>query len=229
VRQRGLSLALLALALSGCGKAKEEPTPGPSAAAPAPEPRSFDAPASPAPRPLAVGQWARLRLVRPAEPPSRVTFRVTGKEGDAHWVEVESNTPRGTVVIGALVGEEARKGLTRSAVRKVKIMRGEGASEELTGPAIDAAYPLVEEHLGAIGQPDVGESERADVKVPAGAFAGCYLRSIERAGTDPGTKTKIWTHPAVPVIGFARAEGTAGKRFTMELLEMGEDGAKSAF
>jgi hypothetical protein len=215
--------------VSGCGKAKEESKPGPSAAAPAPEPRSFPAPASATQRPLAVGQWARLRLVRPAEPPSRVTFRVTGKEGDAHWIEVESNSARGTVVIGALLGEEARRGLTRSAVRKLKMKRGDGASEELTGPAIDAAYPLVEEHLGAIGQPDVAEAERADVNVPAGSFAGCYLRSIERAGTDPGTKTRIWTHPAVPIIGFARAEGTAGKRFTMELVEMGEEGAKSAF
>jgi len=231
VRSARLSFLLVALVAAGCSKAKEEPKPGPSAAAPAPpEARSFPAPESPAPKPLAVGQWARLRVVRPAEPPSRVTFRVTGKEGDAFWVEVESNTARGTSVVGALVGDEARKGLTRGAVRKVKLKRADGTSVDLSGPAIDPMYPLVEESLGAFGHPDVTEADRAEIKVPAGTFAGCYLRSVERAGLDAGTKTKVWTHPAVPVIAFARAEGMAGgKSFTMELMDMGEEGAKSAF
>jgi hypothetical protein len=226
------ALLLVALVALGCdGKKSEGSAPAGPAATEAkakPAPKEYPSPAAFELKPLAVGQWLRMVVKTTAQPPAQTFVRVVGKEGDAFWLEIEANTPTGTTVVQLLVDEGARKNFQKSAIKKLRIKQGLAPVEEFVGPAITAAASAVDTHAALLAQPSQEKAERADAAVPAGTFKGCYVHDVDAEANGAAGKTKTWSHPAVPIVGFVRSEGSAGGRAVVtELLEMHDEGAKS--
>jgi hypothetical protein len=240
--QRSFSVLLvLALAAFGCESKKTDgaaPTPAgnaPAEATPASTPgstteakKSYSSPEKFDLVPLAVGQWIRMLVKTPGQPPAQTYIRIVGKEGDAFWYEIESNTPNGTTVLQFLIEESARLNFSKGAVKKMKMKVGLAPIQELSGPAMVAVSAITDNYVSLISKPDVDKAERADANVNAGEFKGCYVHEIEQNVLGTIMKVKSWNHPAVPINGFVRSEGTAdGANTTTELWEMHMEGAKS--
>lgn len=179
--------------------------------------------------PLAVGQWLRMLVTTKGQPPAQTFVRIVGKEGDAFWYEIESNTPNGTTVVQFLMDEASRANFSKGAIKKMKMKVGLGPVQEFSGATLAAASAVTDSYVSLIGKPNLDKAERADVTVTAGEFKGCYVHEIEQSVMGISMKVKSWNHPAVPINGFVRSEGvTNGIPTATELYEMHMDGAKSA-
>lgn len=235
---------VLALAAFGCESKKPEeeasapasnPVPGatPEAATKSTNAAKAEKKSYPAPDkfdivPLAVGQWVRLLVKTVGQPPSQTFIRIVGKEGDAFWYEIEANTPNGTTVIQFLMDEASRGNFSSSSIKKMRVKVGLAPVQEMSGPALAAAGAIMDNYVSLIGKPNLDKAERADATVGAGEFKGCYVHEIEQNILGTAVKVKSWNHPAVPINGFVRSEGTTnGQKTTTELTEMHMDGAKS--
>ena len=178
--------------------------------------------------PLAVGQWVRLLVTTKGQPPAQTFVRIVGKEGDAFWYEIESNTPNGTTVVQFLMDEASRANFSKNAIKKMKMKVGLGPVQEFSGATLAAASAVTDSYISLIGKPNLDKAERADVTVTAGEFKGCYVHEIEQSVMGISVKVKSWNHPAVPINGFVRSESaTNGIPTATELFEMHMDGAKS--
>lgn len=242
VTRSSTALLVLALATLGCESKKPDgaapaPAANPNATAEAAA-KSTNAPATgkksyPAPDkfdivPLAVGQWVRMAVTTEGQPPSQTFIRIVGKEGDAFWYEIESNTPTGTTIIQFLMDEASRSNFSKGAIKKIKMKMGAGPVQEFSGPTLAAVSALTDNYASLIGKPNVDKAERAEVTVNAGEFKGCYVHEIDQNIMGMSMKLKSWNHPAVPINGFVRSEGMAnGSKTTTELHEMHLEGAKS--
>ncbi|MBK8259393.1 MAG: hypothetical protein IPK82_42900 [Polyangiaceae bacterium] len=236
---------LLALSLAGCGSkepsgspattaapgAKPAPTGVSTGASPGASPgaKSYPAPTNFDLIPLAVGQWIRLLVKTAGEPPMPTVIKIVGKEGNAFWCEIEQDAPSGKTVLQFLMDESGRNDFKSTSIKRLKIKAGNGAVQELSGAALAASGALTDKFIQLIGKPKVDNAQRADATVAAGEFKGCYLHEYDQKILGISMKIKSWNHPAVPINGFVRSEGTAnGKPTTTELVEMHLDGAKSA-
>lgn len=234
---------VLAVTLAGCGGGEEKggakagpSAGGPSAAAPASAgagaagAKEFPAPSAWELRPLAVGQWIRVRMTVQGDPPTDLQFKIVGKEGNAFWYEVESSSAKGSSVIQVLLDEGIRRGYQPgSTIKKARVKAPGAPVQELSGPTLAMASKVVDDQIGLLGPPDLAKSPRADATTPVGTFRGCFVREDNKTVYGVSMKMKTWYHPEVPVMGFVRAEGqSGGKPTTMELLEVHETGAKSA-
>ncbi len=179
--------------------------------------------------PLAVGQWARMLVTTKGLPPAQTFVRIVGKEGDAFWYEIESNTPNGTTVVQFLMDEASRANFSKGAIKKMKMKVGLGPVQEFSGAALAAVSAVTDSYISLIGKPNLDKADRADVTVNAGEFKGCYVHEIDQSVMGISMKVKSWNHPAVPINGFVRSEGEAnGIPSVTELYEMHMDGAQSA-
>jgi len=237
------ALLVLAFAAFGCESKKPDgAAPPPSANAPNANPEAaakttnapetgkksfpasdkFDLPA------LAVGQWVRMLVTTAGQPPAQTFVRIVGKEGDAFWYEIESNTPTGTTIVQFLMDEASRTNFSKGAIKKMKMRVGTGPVQEFSGPTLAAVSAVTDNYISLIGKPNLDKAERADATVNAGEFKGCYVHEIEQNIMGMSMKVKSWNHPAVPINGFVRSESiTDGNKVTTELYEMHLDGAKS--
>lgn len=239
------TLLVFAVAALGCESKKPDGASPPpannatSTASPGAGAKATTAPASdkksyPSPNdfnlvPLAVGQWIRLAINTEGQPPSQTFIRIIGKEGNAFWCEIEQNMPSGTTVIQFLMDEASRNDFKPNSIKKLKLSVNKGPVQELTGPALAASGAMTEKYLRMIGKPDLSKAARGDATVGAGEFKGCYQHEYDETILGVTMKIKSWNHPAVPINGLVRSEGTAdGKKTTTELIEMHLDGAKSA-
>ncbi|MDC3961175.1 hypothetical protein [Polyangium jinanense] len=241
------SLSLLfALVALGCQNKQESPEKAPAQEAPETKPsttkprekraarpvQEYPAAESFALKPLAVGQWIRFAVESKGVPPSQVFVRIVGKEGEAFWYEIEANTPTGTTISQFLVENAASKGFDKNAIRKMRTKADTGPVQEQTEPrdAILKAAESVEEFAAILNPPpDFAKVERKEAKVTAGLFQGCFVYEAEHEEGGVKTKETVFRHPAVPITGFVRSEGTRGSAaVTKELLELHESGARSA-
>lgn len=240
------ALLVLALCAFGCESKKTDsnaPSPasnpapdgtGANAAAKAPnagtgDKKSFASPDKFEIAPAAVGQWVRMIVKTAGQPPAQTYVRIVGKEGDLFWYEIESNTPNGTTVIQFLIEDATKSGFSKGSIKKLKMKAGTGPVQEFSGPAMMAVSAMTENYMHLIGRPNLDKAERGDATVNAGEFKGCYIHNIEQSILTMSMKLKSWNHPAVPINGFVRSEGTVnGAQTTTELFEMHMDGAKSA-
>lgn len=234
VPRSSAALLILGLAALGCEtKAPSDspvtPPEKPAANATAAGKKSFPAAAKFDVVPPAVGQWVRMLVITKGLPPAQTFVRIVGKEGDAFWYEIESNTPNGTTVIQFLMDEASRANFSKGAIKKLKMKVGLAPVQEFSGPALAAASAVMDSYVSLIGKPNLDKAERADVTVNAGEFKGCYVHEIDQSVMGVSMKVKSWNHPAVPINGFVRSEGDAnGSDTTTELFEMHMEGAKSA-
>ncbi|MBK9264305.1 MAG: hypothetical protein IPM54_31450 [Polyangiaceae bacterium] len=238
------SIALLALALAafGCESKKTEgaassPAAPSATTTPAPGTKSADGAAKksfPSPDkfdivPLAVGQAVRMLVTTPGQPPSQTFVRVVGKEGDAFWYEIESNTPTGTTIVQFLMEDAMRTNFSKTSIKKLRMKMGLGPVQEFSGATLAAVGNIADSYVALLGKPNLDKAERADATVKAGEFKGCYVHEIDQSLMGMSMKIKSWNHPAVPINGFVRSEGTVnGNATTTELVDMQMEGAKSA-
>jgi len=237
VTRSSTAVLVLSLITGGCEAKKPDASPTP-AAKPTPNATSETAANAknsyPAPTkfdvvPLAVGQWVQLLITTAGQPPAQTFVRIVGKEGDAFWYEIESNTPTGTTIVQFLMDEASRANFSKSAIKKMKMKMGLGPVQEFSGPTLAAVSAVTDSFASLIGKPNLDKAERADASVKAGEFKGCYVHEIDQTVMGIELKTKSWNHPAVPINGFVRSEGTAnGVQTVTELYAMHLDGAKSA-
>lgn len=76
---------------------------------------------------------------------------------------------------------------------------------------------------------DPSSAPRGGATSPAGTFHGCFVYDAQRDVLGKKISMKTYGHPAVPISGFVRSEGTTnGKKITIELTESGITGAKSS-
>ena len=236
------ALLILAFGVFGCESKKPEgaaPSPAASGASATPgsttktggdtSRKSFPSPEKFDIVPLAVGQWIRLLITTPGQPPSQTFIRIVGKEGDAFWYEIETNTPSGTTIIQFLMEDAARTSFSKNAIKKMRMKAGLGPVQEFSGPALAAASAITDNYVTLIGKPNLDKAQRADATVKAGEFKGCYVHEFEQNILGVAMKVKSWNHPAVPINGFVRSESKAnGNDTSTELVEMHLEGAKSS-
>ncbi|MDI3291250.1 hypothetical protein [Polyangium sp. 15x6] len=241
------SLSLLfALVAVGCenkqdSQAKEPAQDAPEAKASTTKPpekkgarpvKEYPAAESFALKPLAVGQWIRLAVEPKGAPPSQVFVRIVGQEGEAFWYEIELNTPTGTSVSQFLVENAASKGFDKNAIRKMRTKADDGPVQEQAEPReaiLKAAEGVLEFVTIPSPPPDFTKVERKEAKVAAGLFQGCFVYEAEHEEGGVKVKETVFRHPAVPLTGFVRSEGTRGRAaVAKELLEVHESGARSA-
>jgi len=179
--------------------------------------------------PAAVGQWVRMIVKTAGQPPAQTYVRIIGKEGDLFWYEIESNTPNGTTIIQFLIEDATKSGFSKGSIKKMRMKAGTGPVQEFSGIAMAAVSAMTENYIHLIGKPNLDKAARGDATVNAGEFKGCYIHEIEQNILGISTKLKSWNHPAVPINGFVRSEGTVnGAATSTELFEMHMDGAKSS-
>lgn len=241
------SVAILTLALSVFGCESKKPDAGAPAPASNPAPGATTATAAGTPNtqsagkksfaspdkfeiaPAAVGQWVRMLVKTAGQPPAQTYVRIVGKEGDLFWYEIESNTPNGTTVIQFLIEDATKSGFSKGSIKKMRMKAGTAPVQEFSGVAMTAISAMTENYIHLIGKPNLDNASRGDATVNAGEFKGCYIHEIDQNILGMSTKLKSWNHPAVPINGFVRSEGTVnGTTTSTELFEMHMDGAKSA-
>jgi hypothetical protein len=183
------------------------------------------APSSYEPMPLAVGQWTQYKMTDDKKQPSFLTYKITGQEAGAYWVETVHETYTGRMIQKLLVSFGSRTDPNQIEIRGVKTMDHNGRVTELPPsmmPLLQATYRGVVASLIISWQ---GLSQEA-AAVPAGRFDGCYhVRSEAQWGPWKSTADS-WSHPAVPLSGTVRSVGV-DRPFTMELVAFGLSGARS--
>jgi len=68
--------------------------------------------------------------------------------------------------------------------------------------------------------------DQDDARVPAGVFSKCYQAYSTVSLFGSTEKTRIWSHPVVPMGGTVRSQ-SVDSTMSMVLLEFGLSGAKS--
>lgn len=207
-------------------KSSASATPSASALAPSAAPTASAAQANEPFKPLdlAVGQWIRMRVTT-AGAPSEIEYRVVDKEGEVWVLENHSTTGASKVSAELKVVFGDRTKLDKVELRSARVKVG--------GRVIDVPAQSREQMLGFIAGMAIAPfdpARRADVTVPGGTFARCYVR--ESKGTIFGIKLDqvTYAHPTVPINGQVKSEGTVdGKPSVTELIAYGLSGAKREF
>lgn len=189
--------------------------------------RQVEAPAAPAPMPLEVGQWLVIKQVDAEGRPSLSTYKIVGAEGDAWWLEVDSETYFGRSGVRMLVALGDRQDPAAFELRRVFTRDNGGTVTEMPPPMLGMMRSTYQPILDSmVIRWDALPQE--DAAVIAGAFAGCYrgVSSVAVAGRT--IASDVWWHPAVPINGVVRAVGH-DPATTTELVDFGTTGATSSF
>lgn len=230
-RAGGLLLLLLGLSL-GCKKVDDlrgggEATPASSSAAAA----SSGAPTAEAagdasgtsPLPFAVGQWTRYKTTRDGAPAGDVSYRVTGKEGNAFWIQIQIDQPGGKPAdVSILIDFKNGRASKDFKVEKAKVTLPTGQTHTLSGPMLGAAMKGFGGQLAALAVDSLEGLPQEDVKVAAGDFKGCYYRDFDFKVMNIHSKGRVWNHTKVPINAMVKNESnTDGAKVVFELAEYG--------
>lgn len=174
---------------------------------------------------LEVGQWSRY-LVRDGEgQPSLITYKIVGKQEDAHWIESISESYYQRQVTLMLVALGDRRDPTTMQVRTVKQKLGDDAPTEFPPGMINMMQALWTPLLqGLVINWQDKSQQQATVR--AGRFEECFVLESTVRILGMEERSRNWSHPQVPLSGLVRSESLdAGS--SLELLEFGLNGAVS--
>lgn len=196
-------------------------------AAMAPSGRAFEAPAAAAPMPLEVGQWVTIKVVDKDGRPSITTYKIVGEDGDAFWIETQTDSYFGSQAMRMLVALGDRTDPGAIDVRALWTRDANGNVQEMPPPIMAMMKGSFEPILRQmILRWDALPQE--DAAAIAGRFAGCFRGQSTVAVAGYSTTSEVWWHPAVPVISVVKAVGVS-EPSTTELVDFGYDGATSSF
>ncbi len=231
ITPRGASLALATLLVASLGCKKIDDLRGESKA----EPSAVAAPAASAsgggtqaaagarsgtqPMPFAVGQWSRFKTSRNGAPAGDLTYRITGKEGDAFWIRFEMHDPSGKLTeVEILIDFEGGRASKNFDVKQAKVKLPTGQTHSLSGPLLNAAMKGFSGQLAALAIDSLEGLPQEDVKVPAGEFKGCYYRDYDFKVMNIHSKGRVWNHTKVPINAMVKNESTTdGAKVLFEL------------
>lgn len=190
-------------------------------AVPAPAPGMFT------PMPLAPGQWTQYKMINDKNEPSFLTYKVTGQEADAVWVEIVNDTYYGRTMQKMLVAFGNRMDPSQVQIRAVSMKDAKGRVNEMPPPVISMMQSTYRSVVATMiinwqGLPQESAS------VPAGRFDGCYKARTDAQWGPFRSVADSWSHPAVPLSAAVRSQGV-DHPFTMELTAFGTSGAVSEF
>ncbi|NJO36684.1 MAG: hypothetical protein HC871_02505 [Rhizobiales bacterium] len=173
--------------------------------------------------PPVVGHWAEYRDLDADGTVSRRLQKVVGQEGDAYWLETESDTSSGGTTVKALV---AMADWTRPDTMDIRRMISQPDGEAPQEVPALLAQSLAGSMMRSFSW-TVTEGPIETVGVPAGRFEARVLSSqgpsIPFLGDTSGT---AWYNAAVPVSGVVKSASANGYR--SELVAFGETGATSS-
>lgn len=219
-RTAGLALVLLVGGSLGCKKIDELRGEGKAEAAPAASVAGAGSAASESeasgdksgtlPLPFAVGQWSRYKTTRNGAPAGDVTYRVTGKEGNAFWIQIEmAQAPGGkSTEVSILMDFKDGRSSKDFSVEKAKVTLPTGQTHTLSGPLLNAAIKGFGGQLAALAIDSLEGLPQEDVKVPAGEFKGCYYRDFDIKVMNIHSKGRVWNHTKVPINAMVKNEST---------------------
>ena len=194
---------------------------------------SEQAPASFSPMEWEVGQWLVFKSTDVKnERPAVVKISVVGREGQALWVETESQDYFHHSISKTLYAKMPRnKDEVADAVLKIVTKTDDKAPQVLDfsskEPGAALMKSMMKSTIQGISAPEVSLASTESVAVAAGSFQGCG-KSTGKVTVGPMTvESTGWFHPAVPLSGMVKSESTDGT-FKSELLDYGISGAKSA-
>jgi hypothetical protein len=190
-------------------------------AVPAPAPGMF------APMPFAVGQWTQYKLTNDKGEPSFLTYKVTGQDGNAVWLEIVNETYSGRTVQKMLVAFGNRMDPGQVEIRAVSTKDAKGNVQEMPPPVISLMQSTYRGVLSTMIINWQGLPQES-ATVPAGRFDGCYKARTDAQWGPWRSVADSWSHPAVPLSGAVRSQGV-DHPFTMELAAFGTSGATSEF
>ena len=171
----------------------------------------------------AIGQWVRYGITWRSGGRSMVRYSIVDREAGGYWVEVED-----------------RRGPNRRHVRMHVRPRRDQDPEVLAlsfkrdgreapvPPRLLASYqPMLREWMTLLF-PQTVQGDPESVEVPAGRFVDAH-RGVETITFgDQRGEAMTWRHTSVPVTGLVKLQDATG-RHTMELIDFGLEGARSAF
>jgi hypothetical protein len=219
-----LVLAACAPSIDGAAKADLDRR----LAAMAPADRDVPAPTAAEPMPLAVGQWIQLHQIDDKGQPSLSTYKITGAEADALWLEVEQDTYYGKSAIRMLVAFGDRTDPTAFDVRRVITRDKNGNTNEMPSGMLGLTKSVYEPILETLTIRWEGMPQE-DAQVTAGRFAGCYHGRSTVAVAGHSTSSDVWWHPEVPINGVVKTVGVSDPGTSSQLVDFGTTGATSTF
>ncbi len=172
------------------------------------------------PLPFAVGQWAKYTSTRGGAPSGGVTYRVTGVEDTAYWIDMEiANPGHGAANVSVLMDFKGKRTSKDFSVRKAKIKLPTGQVHTLSGVMLDAALKGFSAQLANLAVDSFEGLPKEDVKVPAGDFSGCYYRDFDFKVMNIHSKGRVWNHSKVPISAMIKNESTTNGEKVLFVLE----------
>ena len=163
----------------------------------------------------------------PKKEPSFLTYKVTGQDGDAVWLEVMNDSYQGRMIQKILVAFGNRTDPSQVQLRAISTKDTKGRVNEVPPAIVSMMQGMYRSTIAGLiinwqGMP------QESVSVPAGRFEGCFKRRTEAQYGMFKSTADSWSHPAVPLSGAVRSQGV-DHQFTMELATFGTSGAVNEF
>ena len=185
----------------------------------------YEAPQTTTPLPMAVGQWASYKAMDKEGNPALMTYKIVGEDAGAFWIETVRETYHEKQVTLLLISLGKGNSLDDVEVRAMKQKVDDHSPTEFPAAMLGLMKalwkPLVENMVV-----DWQGNDQDDARVPAGVFSKCYQAYSTVSLFGSTEKTRIWSHPVVPMGGTVRSQ-SVDSTMSMVLLEFGLSGAKS--
>lgn len=150
--------------------------------------------------PLKVGQWRIMKNIESNGEISYTTTVITGKEGGLFWMDMMTETAKGTVTVRSLIQPEGNLPVVKSIERAFVIQ--DGKSVEYPSGMLH----LIQRVFGISSEMGLGaQGPQEDVVVPAGHFKAAY-RIPYSVKTFIGKQGEAWWHPEVPFGGLIKGQ-----------------------
>ncbi|MBX3183100.1 MAG: hypothetical protein KIT72_17060 [Polyangiaceae bacterium] len=168
------------------------------------------------PLPIAVGQWARYKSTQGGG--TTLTYRVTGEESGAHWIDISTQGSSGEATVSMLMSFELGRDYDSLNVKRAKVKLPDGKEHQVSGVLLKPVLQGLRGQLGALGYVSFEKMEKEDVTVPAGRFPGSYYRDLDVKVYGIASKGRAWHHSSVPIAALVKTETvTQGERVVIEL------------
>ncbi|MBI4242622.1 MAG: hypothetical protein HY606_00910 [Planctomycetes bacterium] len=187
-------------------------------------------------KPWKVGQWVKIKGTDKEGNNYISTVSVTRKDGSAFWLEISTITYFNKSDSAILIDFVDYSDPSKTNIIKMKMRDENGKITDFEGDQLKlmGGYQSIAQTL----QNSVKEGNSETVTVPAGTFKNSKKVNISmqtQAGVIPiSSEASVWYHSAVPIYGWVKSISTGSALWTNtatteEILDFGEDGAKSAF
>ncbi|MGI5864476.1 MAG: hypothetical protein ACOX6T_20835 [Myxococcales bacterium] len=189
------------------------------------------APTAYEPMPWEVGQWVLVKVTDAKQQPSIQRISVVGSEGEALWVETETQDYFHRTVSKVLYAKMPRTPQEAvDAMLKMVSKTDDQQPQEFdftrNDPGTQMTKGLMKSFAQGVVVAAVNANEVEDATVPAGTFRGCAKVTAKVALGPVSKETTSWFHPAVPINGNVKGVSKDGE-WTFELLDFGLTGAQS--